>query len=632
MKNFLKSFFLALSLVFAYNVSTAQTVGGITTGTDTYCTTTNSGFVTLTGHNGNILFWQLSTNGGLNWINIGNTNINQTYFNLNQTTCYRAVVQDGSYPTDTSTIVCINIYPPTIAGVLSGGGLFCGSNATGNLTLAGNTGSVLNWEFSINNGTTWSAISNTTNTENIGSVTQTRLYRVIIQSGSCPNDTSNIDTVTVTPQTVAGTINGPNSVCAGSNSGTLNLTGYTGAILDWIVSTNNGASWSSLGNTTANYNFSNITQTTWYKAIIQSGACNLDSTITQIITVDPATIPGTITGGGSFCGSTASGTITLSGYSGSIIKWEYSINNGSTWTTISNITDTEVYTNLSQTTLYKANIQSGNCALLSSNIDTVFVTPQTVAGVLTPDTTICPVFNQFNLTLQGSIGDILYWQYSTDGGASWQPITNTNNILPLSGISQTTLYNAVVQSGNCNLDTSNTITVTVFPINIISAGNDTTINLGESATLNGSGIGIPIWSPASDLDNATILTPIATPNFTTTFTLTIQDNNNCLNFDTVIVTINDTTTLSTAITITNLFTPNGDGYNDYWYIQNIENIIGNEVFVYNIYGALVYSQKNYTNDWTGTYNGDPLPDGTYYYIVKVNESEKPLKGSLDILR
>jgi gliding motility-associated-like protein len=84
--------------------------------------------------------------------------------------------------------------------------------------------------------------------------------------------------------------------------------------------------------------------------------------------------------------------------------------------------------------------------------------------------------------------------------------------------------------------------------------------------------------------------------------------------------------------ISNLFTPNGDGINDMWYIQDIVNYPENEVFVFNIYGQQVFAKQGYMNDWAGTYNGNALPDGTYYYVLKFSDSEIVVKGSLDILR
>ena len=82
--------------------------------------------------------------------------------------------------------------------------------------------------------------------------------------------------------------------------------------------------------------------------------CIYNHVATKIITVDPPSVPGTLTGGGTFCGLNASGTLTLSGYTGNIVNWEYSINNGVTWLPITNTTNTEVYTSLTQTTLYRS--------------------------------------------------------------------------------------------------------------------------------------------------------------------------------------------------------------------------------------------------------------------------------------
>jgi gliding motility-associated-like protein len=54
--------------------------------------------------------------------------------------------------------------------------------------------------------------------------------------------------------------------------------------------------------------------------------------------------------------------------------------------------------------------------------------------------------------------------------------------------------------------------------------------------------------------------------------------------------------------------------------------------VYNIYGNLVFTKKGYTNDWQGTYNGSALPDGTYFYVLRFDDSDIIIKGALDILK
>ncbi|MCO6499411.1 MAG: gliding motility-associated C-terminal domain-containing protein [Vicingus serpentipes] len=617
---------LFIFLVLPFSVFSVS-VGGTTNGGTSYCSTTNSGFLNLTGHNGSILNWELSTNGGLSWINIPNTNAVQTYFNLSQTTCYRAIVKDGSFPPDTSTIACINIYSPTVPGTLNGGGIYCTSPVSGTLTLSGSVGNILYWEYSTDGGAMWYSISNTTTTHNYSGITQTTQYRAVVQSGTCPQAVSNVDTVVVDGPIIAGIINGSGAVCAGNNSGTLTLTGNNAPVLGWLYSINSGSTWVPISNTSTTLSYSNLTQETWYRAIVGNSNCD-DTTAIKTIMVDQGTVAGTISGGGVYCSpNVASGTLTLTGNVGGIIDWEYSVDGGTTWVKIANSTTTENYSSLLQTRLYRVRVQSGVCPVAYTNIDTVFADPETIAGTLTQDTTVCPVLNQGTLTLTGYVGNVLYWEYSTDNGLNWSIINNSSGTYMFSGLTQTTQYRVTVQSGRCSILTSNSITVTMFNVAPVTAGNDVSIVLGETVVLNGTGMGTPSWSPPTYLDDPNIFNPTASPTDTIEYILMVTDVNGCINVDTVNVFVSDTTTNETALVITNLFTPNGDGINDYWYIENIDKYKNVEVYVYNIYGNLVFSKKDYLNDW----GGGQLPDGTYYYIIKSDDFEV-IKGPLEILR
>lgn len=621
---------LFISLFFLRIYVFSQSVGGTTSGSATYCSTTNSGFVSVVGYVGSILNWQSSTDGGATWTNITNTTPNQTYFNLAQTTCYRAIVQSGAFPPDTSTVVCITVYLPSVGGTISGGGAFCSTSGPGSLTLSGQTGAILYWMSSTDGGSTWTTISNTTTTENYSGITQSTIYAAVIQNGvSCPSDTSSYAIFSVDPTTVAGNIIGPTSVCVTGNSGILNLAGSTGSVIDWEFSTDGGATWTSLSNTNNSYFFSGLTTTTDYHVIVQSGICPSSTTASFVVTVSPPTVSGTLSGGATYCGIPATGTLTLSGNVGGVNGWIYSTDNGTTWNSITNTTNTENYSALPLTTWYAVIVQSGLCQIDTSNIEIISVSPQTIAGTISTDATVCYLTNNDSIDLTGNTGNVLYWLASIDGGTTWTTIPNTTILQPYSGLTQTTLFSAVVQSGTCNIDTTNTVTITVLPQNIISAGADTTITIGQSVTLNGSGTGTPLWSPATTLDNATILNPIATPVVTTIYTLSITDINGCVATDNVTVIVNQPTYTGM---ISNMFTPNGDGINDTWYIEDILNYPENEVFIYNIYGNEVYHKQGYTNDWKGTYNNSDLPDGTYYYVVKFEKTDQIIKGSLDILR
>jgi large repetitive protein len=80
-------------------------------------------------------------------------------------------------------------------------------------------------------------------------------------------------------------------------------------------------------------------------------------------------------------------------------------------------------------------------------------------------------------------------------------------------------------------------------------------------------------------------------------------------------------------------TPNSDGYNDYFVIKGLERFPVNTLVVFNRWGNEVYSIENYLNNWQGTNkSGDPLPDGTYFVILKLVKPDRTLTGYLDIRR
>ena len=84
--------------------------------------------------------------------------------------------------------------------------------------------------------------------------------------------------------------------------------------------------------------------------------------------------------------------------------------------------------------------------------------------------------------------------------------------------------------------------------------------------------------------------------------------------------------------VRNVFSPNGDGVNETWVIEDLLDNPVNEVKVYAQGGKLIFSQVNYRNDWDGTFEGDPIPDGTYYFEINVYEGQTIIRGFLTIIR
>ena len=84
------------------------------------------------------------------------------------------------------------------------------------------------------------------------------------------------------------------------------------------------------------------------------------------------------------------------------------------------------------------------------------------------------------------------------------------------------------------------------------------------------------------------------------------------------------------------FTPNGDGINDTWFIENIERYPNAEITIFSRWGReIFFSPGNYNNNWNGRYknNNEPVPDGSYAYVIDLDgDGEMDLHGWIYITR
>ena len=113
------------------------------------------------------------------------------------------------------------------------------------------------------------------------------------------------------------------------------------------------------------------------------------------------------------------------------------------------------------------------------------------------------------------------------------------------------------------------------------------------------------------------------------YTLTVTDDNNCLRIEPVVVNV-----ACEALEFYDVITPNGDGRNDFWVVESLQNFPENELIIYDRWGRLVYEQKGYANDWQGTsLTGEPLPFATYYFVMKLNDASGAVyTGAISVLR
>jgi len=86
-----------------------------------------------------------------------------------------------------------------------------------------------------------------------------------------------------------------------------------------------------------------------------------------------------------------------------------------------------------------------------------------------------------------------------------------------------------------------------------------------------------------------------------------------------------------GVSFPNAITPNGDGENDTWKIRDIEAYPDVTVFIYDSAGQPVFRSKQGYEPWDGTFNGQQLPMGTYYYVIDLNDGIHIYKGAITII-
>lgn len=252
-------------------------------------------------------------------------------------------------------------------------------------------------------------------------------------------------------QTVPGILKDADTVCAYHNSGVLQLSGYTGSVLRWEYSFNGSSLWTTISNTSDSYNYIDLSQTTYFRTIVQNTGYPEEPSNVIKITVDDSTKAGysTVTSAMECAGNSVK--MTLHDYKGSILNWQYSTDNAITWNDIaqSNDSTTKYFSNLTVRTLFRAMLKNGVCGVRASDSVEVIAMPKSIGGVVSSNATVCEGANGDTLRLTGQTGTIVRWESSPTGSDPWTTINNTATSLVYKNLTANTYYRTVVKSGNC---------------------------------------------------------------------------------------------------------------------------------------------------------------------------------------
>ena len=302
------------------------------------------------------------------------------------------ICEYGDMPGDLTSSVTIFTRQVTIgngsSGTISGGDInVCsGSNST-TLTLNNLTGSVVRWESSFDNFfTAGTTISSTSTSITLTNITKTTYYRAIVNSSSpvgCTGLASSSVYLSVKPTKSGSVFATNNSICSGGQV-ELILSGQQGNVNKWQRSTDN-VNWTDISNTTTSLTETiSSSGTYYYRVEVQTPSCGSAVTSSsKTITVTSGTPPvGGSVSSNAHSSTTNSGTLTLSSYTGTIVKWQKSTNDGITWTDITNTTATYSYTNVVAKTLFRAQLTSGTCGLAYSSSGTVTIITETISGII----------------------------------------------------------------------------------------------------------------------------------------------------------------------------------------------------------------------------------------------------------
>lgn len=225
----------------------------------------------------------------------------------------------------------------------------------------------------------------------------------------------------------------------------------------------------------------------------------------------------------------------------------------------------------------------------------------------------------------------------------WSPasgLNNSNIALPIATPDITTTYRVIgTDYLGCFRDTGS-VFIKVYPIPVVYAGDDKTINVGQSIDLVpviSADVTEVIWSPTGDLFRNSYPAISVKPSQSTDYTVEVKNRRGCSAIDMVTVKV---LCNGANVFIPNTFSPNGDGANDYFYPRGTGLFKIKSLRLFNRWGEVVFEKSNFNaNDqafgWNGTYKGVKLSSDVFVYIIEIicdNNSNLIYKGNVALIQ
>ena len=258
-------------------------------------------------------------------------------------------------------------------------------------------------------------------------------YQLVLDDGTgfgCALANSNPAVLSVNTISVGGTANGSTSICAGTNSGSVTLSGQNGIVSNW-ESSPDGITWTAIANTTTSLTYTNLSQTTLYRAIVHNGVCPAVSSAPATITV--YAIPTTSVAGSNqvICTTTTNTILTANTPVNGTGTWSVTSGPSTSATQFNNVNNpAATFTPAAGAGTYALlwTISNGPCTSSSSTVNVVVNTAPSISSQPGNQSTCAGTLKTFSVTAAGT--SVTYqWQYSPDNGVT--PFANVTNATPV---------------------------------------------------------------------------------------------------------------------------------------------------------------------------------------------------------
>ena len=519
----------------------------------TLCAGTSTSFTVAATGSTLTYQWQVSTDGGATWTNLTNvapySNVTATTMNITATPAglngnqYRCVVSSACSPLNSIAAVLTVNSPPTISNQPANSTVCAGNTATFSVTATGG-GLTYQWQESIDGGANYNNLANvapysgvTTATLSISPTTLVMnnfRYRVVV-TGACPSAATSTGAI-LTVGTAMNITSQPSSstICAGATTSFAITTSGTVISYQWQESTNGGSTWNNISNggiysgaTTNTLTLTGVLasmNTYQYRAVV-TGACPAINSNPATLTVNTA--PNITSQPSSSTVCATQNTAYTAAVTGTSLTYQWQVSTTGCAGAFTNLVNGAPYSGVTTATLtitgataamngyaYRL-VVNGTCAPAATS-SCVTLTVNTAVGITSQpgNNTVCAgATASFSVAASGT-SPTYQWQESTDGGATWNNISNggvysgaTSTTLTLTGVTAGMngyLYRAVVtgaapcgflNSGNAALTVNTAPAITAQPVanRTICGGQNTTY----SATANGTALTYQ-WQVSTD--------------------------------------------------------------------------------------------------------------------------------------